>query len=67
MMNSELEIAFYLTDDATEAQIDLWFLWHLLPDNYTLHFNADVITLPDPLGWAALCAIDGISRKLKLA
>ena len=68
MMNSELEIALYLTDDATEAQIDLWFLWHLLPDNYTLRFNANIITLPDPLGWAvALCAIDGISRKLKLA
>ena len=44
-MNSELEIALYLTDDATEAQIHLWFLWHLLPDNYTLRFNADIITL----------------------
>jgi hypothetical protein len=52
MMNSELEIALYLTDDATEVQIDLWFLWHLLPDNYPLRFNADIITLPDPLGWA---------------
>jgi hypothetical protein len=61
-MNSELEIALYLTDDATEAQIDLWFLWHLLPDNYTLRFNADIITLPDPLGWARVVYYFGSHR-----
>ena len=67
-MNSELEIALYLTDDATEVQIDLWFLWQLLPDNYTLRFNADITTLPgSTLLGMALCAIGGISRNVKLA
>jgi hypothetical protein len=63
MMNSELEVALYLTDDATEAQIDLWFLWHLLPDNYTLRFNADIITLKDPLGWERMVYYFGSSHR----
>ena len=64
----ELEIALYLTDDATEVQIDLWFSWQPLPDNYTLRFNADIITLPgSPLLGMALRAIGGIFPKVKLA